>query len=236
MSDDRRLGRPGVDGEPVFGAAYDDTYGDRPVGQVGDEPALEGMAAAAGAESFAELYARRSMETAARNRWLAVAAVVVIAGPLGIIGALGAFTAQLTFFGVVAIVFLGPAVEEITKAIGPAILVERYPWLIPAAWVIPVMTVAGGLGFAVIENWMYLTVYIEDPTPEIIRWRWTFGPLVHGVASLLVGIGLRAAWVRSTTQRLVPTLRVGQPWIVAGIAFHGAYNLAAVILEATDVV
>jgi RsiW-degrading membrane proteinase PrsW (M82 family) len=235
-SDQRRLGSPGVDAEPAHGAAHEDTYRERPIGQTGDEPALAGMAATVGTESFVDLYARRLAATRPVNGWLAVLGVVIVAGPLGILGAFGAVTAQLTFFGILAIVFLGPAIEEITKALGAVVLVERYPWLIPAAWVIPVMTVAGGLGFAAIENAIYLNVYIEDPTPEIIRWRWIFGPLVHGASSLLVGVGLAKVWLRSTTEGLVPTLEVGRAWIAAGVAFHGGYNLVAVILEATDVI
>lgn len=236
MDDERRLRTPGVDAEPALGAAYSDTYRSRPIGQPGDEPALRDMAASDGTESYADLYARRLQETAPTSRWGAVLTVVVVAGPLGILGALGAVTAQVTFFGILAIVAFGPAVEEITKAIGAVILVERYPWLIPAAWLIPVMTVAGGLGFAAIENWVYLEIYIPDPTPEIIRWRWIFGPLVHGVSSLFVGVGLRRAWLDSVRHGSVPALRVGQAWIIAGVAFHGAYNLVAVILDATDVI
>ena len=59
--------------------------------------------------------------------WRALAAssgIAIVAGPLGILGALGAVTAQLTFFGILTIVFLGPAVEEITKALGAVVLVE----------------------------------------------------------------------------------------------------------------
>ncbi len=234
MADERKLGAPGIEGEPALGASYQDTYGARPIGQAGDEPALARSGASVG--SFADLLEQRSAAVRPAVQWIAVVGVVLLAGPFGILGALSAVTAQFTLFGVLAVVFLGPAVEEITKAIGPVVLVERYPWLVPASWVIPVMTVAGGLGFAVIENWIYLNVYIPDPTPEIIRWRWIFGPLVHGVSSLLVGIGLRASWLHSTRTGSVPSLRVGQGWVVAGITFHGAYNLAALILEATDVI
>ena len=234
MADEQRLGAPGVEGEPALGATYRDTYRARPIGQTGDEPALQSAGAAVG--SFSDLLEQRTAAVTPAVQWLTVVGVVLPAGPFGILAALGAVTAQFTIFGLVAVVFLGPAVEEITKAIGPVVMVERYPWLVPAAWVVPVMTVAGGLGFAVIENWIYLNVYIPDPTPEIVRWRWIFGPIVHGVSSLLVGIGLRASWLHSTRTGSVPSLRIGQGWVVAGIAFHGLYNLAAVVLEATDVI
>lgn len=234
MADEQRLGAPGVEGEPALGATYRDTYRARPIGQTGDEPALQSTGAAVG--SFSDLLEQRTAAVTPTVQWLTVVGVVLLAGPFGILGALGAVTAQFTIFGLVAVVFLGPAVEEITKAIGPVVMVERYPWLVPAAWVVPVMTIAGGLGFAVIENWIYLNVYIPDPTPEIVRWRWIFGPIVHGVSSLLVGIGLRASWLHSTRTGSVPSLRIGQGWVVAGIAFHGLYNLAAVVLEATDVI
>ena len=139
----RGLGAPGTGSEPALGASYEDTYGERPVGQAGDEPALVAMPAAEDVRSFAELYRIRASQTSKVSRWLAVSAVVAIAGPLGIVGALGAISAQVTFFGLLAIVFFGPAVEEISKVMGAVVLIERYPWLIPAAWVIPVMTITG---------------------------------------------------------------------------------------------
>lgn len=234
MAARRRLGSPGVDNEPALGARHVDDHGERPAAQLGDEPALAGAGSAHA--GFADLYRRKRAESSPGIRWMITIGLVLVAGLGGVVGAFMAVGAQATLFAALALVVFGPAVEEMVKAMGPAILVERYPWLVPSGWALPLMTVAGGLGFAVIENWIYLNVYIEDPTSEIIRWRWLFGPLVHGVSSLLVGVGLMVAWRKATTRLTLPSLRVGQGWVVAGIAFHGAYNLFALIAAVVELI
>ena len=203
---------------------------------VGDEPALAGLAPAG--HAYRDLYAARRRATPPPRRWGAVAALALLAGPAGVLGALLAALAvgSSVAFALLAVVLVGPITEEFVKIAGPLHLAERRPWLVPAGWVLVALSVVGGLAFAAIENWVYLTVYIEDPTPEIVRWRWIFGPLIHGSASLLAGLGVARAWRAVHDGGRRPSVAPALPWIIAAVALHGSYNLVAVVLEVLDVV
>ena len=90
-----------------------------------------------------------------------------------------------------------------------------------------------GLVFAAIENGVYLSVYLDDPTPEVVRWRWVFGPLVHGSGSLLAGIGIARMWseIHRTARR--PRFTVAVPWFIAAMVVHGGYNAAVTVWKLT---
>jgi RsiW-degrading membrane proteinase PrsW (M82 family) len=203
---------------------------------VGDEPALASTAARL--PRYADRYRALRASTAPPRRWLAAAVLVVAAGPAGVLGAVVASLAVdvSLAFAVFAVVLVAPITEEYVKVAGPLYLAESRPWLVPAGWVLLAIAVAGGLGFAAIENWLYLTVYIEDPTELIIRWRWIFGPSIHGTASFLAGWGVRRMWLATDRHGTPPEVAIARPWFVGAVALHGSYNLLAVLLELTDTV
>ncbi len=200
-----------------------------------DEPVL--ATAAAGLRTFADDYHERRATTPAWRRWAVMALAILVAGPLGVLGAfLGAFASIGSLpFVVFAVVLVGPAVEEFVKAASGFYLAEQRPWLVPSGWALVVVVVAGGLGFAVIENWIYLTIYIDDPSEAIIRWRWIFGPLIHGSASFLAGLGVRKVWQTAHDTGTRPDAHLAFRWFVAAVALHGTYNGIAVLLEALEV-
>jgi RsiW-degrading membrane proteinase PrsW (M82 family) len=203
---------------------------------VGDEPALASVAGRL--RNYGDRYAERRAATPPSRRWWAAALALVLAGPAGILGALIAAigVGASVAFAAFAIVLIGPITEEFVKVAGPLYLAESRPWLVPAAWVLIAVAVVGGLGFAVIENWVYLNIYIDSPSDDIIRWRWIFGPLIHGTASALAGIGVARMWRLTDRTGVAPTSKVALPWFIAAVIVHGSYNMLAVILELTDTI
>jgi RsiW-degrading membrane proteinase PrsW (M82 family) len=207
-----------------------------PAGHAGDEPVLQEVASRL--PRYGDDYVRRRDDTPASRRWLVTLGAALIAGPAGVLGAfLGAFASSGPLPVVVlAVVLVGPAVEEFVKAASGLYLAEQRPWLVPAGWTLVAIVVAGGLGFAVIENWIYLNVYIDDPSDAIIRWRWIFGPLIHGSASLLAGIGVRRIWSHTHSTGMRPNAQRATPWFIAAVTLHGTYNGVAVLLEALEAI
>ena len=126
--------------------------------------------------------------------------------------------------------------QQDRKAASSLYLAEQRPWLVPAGWTLVAIVVAGGLGFAVIENWIYLNVYIDDPSDAIIRWRWIAGPLVHGSASMLAGIGVRRIWTQTNTTGAKPDAHRATPWFIAAVTLHGTYNALAVLAEVFELI
>ena len=197
--------------------------------ELGDEPALQwrGDLPAASPDTIW----RRRRETPAIRRWAAILAVAMVSGPFAIAAAMVQNSASGAAL-VLLVVAVAPLIEELVKGAGALYLAEQRPWLVPAAWTLPLVTVLSGLVFASIENWWYLEVLIDDPSDRLVRWRWTFGPLVHGVGSLVVGLGAARQWRHAQrTGRRAP-FELAQPFIVAAAVFHGTYNALALLLTA----
>jgi len=166
--------------------------------------------------------------------WSAVAVAALAGGPVAVLGAFVAqmFGAPASVVGIVVVVVLGPVVEEALKASGVLFLAEQRPWLIPAAWTLIVAAILSGLVFACIENLLYLHVYIPNPSPGLITWRWVAGPTLHGTASAIAGLGVARMWSRIHEFGEPPDLRVAAPWLAAAALVHAAYNGTVVLLEA----
>ncbi|MGH9001191.1 MAG: PrsW family glutamic-type intramembrane protease [Acidimicrobiia bacterium] len=174
--------------------------------------------------------AERHRNTPAPRRWAAVVAAVLVSGPFAVGAALFENSTSGTAL-VLLVVAVAPLIEEMVKGAGALYLAEQRPWLVPAAWTLTVVACLSGLVFAAIENWWYLEVLIDDPSSRIVRWRWTFGPLVHGTGSLLVGLGAARMWRRAMRAGGRPSFEVAQPLVIAAAVVHGSYNLIALLLE-----
>ncbi len=209
-------------------ARENDDYLGLPAHALGDEPALAHLAGS-DLPTFGSIY--RSRRAATPRSAMVAAAIVaaVVSGPFAVVGALTGPGGALS--AVVLVVVVAPLVEEVLKAAGALYLAEVRPWLVHSAVALVIVTVCSGLVFAAIENAMYLWVYIEDPTPEVIRWRWIFGPLVHGTGSLLAGIGAARMWLRLHSGANRPEFTVAMPWVIAAAVVHGGYNAFATWLE-----
>ena len=204
-----------------------DAYPDRLV----DEPALAWLEGTLAARDDAWAPAARWRQAAA-----AVAAALA-AGPFAVVSALVLNSTTASGFGALAlIVVIGPLIEELVKGAAAIHLVERRPHLVASGWVLVAIGLLSGLVFAALENVWYLVVLIDEPSRELVRWRWTFGPLVHGTGSALVGIGAARAWRAAAAERSWPEFATVRPWIVAAAIVHGTANAASLVLSALGVI
>ncbi len=180
----------------------------------------------------------RTWTPAARHRQaLAGVAAALVAGPFAVLSALffNSTTAS-GFGGLLLVVVIGPVIEEIVKGAAAIHLVERRPHLVAGPWELVLIGLVSGLVFAALENVWYLVILIDDPSAQLVRWRWTFGPLVHGTGSVLVGLGAARAWRAAAATRSWPDFALVRPWIVAAAIVHGLANAVAFVLSVTGVV
>jgi iron-sulfur cluster assembly accessory protein len=91
---------------------------------------------------------------------------------------------------------------------------------------------ASGLWFAVIENGLYLNVYIQDPSLEIIIWRWTVCVLLHVGCTLVSGVGLSRVWEHTMSTRTRPKMSLAANWLIGAVVCHALYNSSAVLVSA----
>ena len=123
--------------------------------------------------------------------------------------------------------------EENLKIMGVIILIERFPYFYRSPIQLFLAIVASAVCFAVIENLMYLNVYIENPSESLVTWRWTICTGLHVGASSIAFLGVRAMWVNSREAFTKPLVKDALPYIIAAACLHGAYNLFAVLFELT---
>lgn len=154
--------------------------------------------------------------------------MALVGGPLAVLSVL---LTRGPGVGYILIVITGPLIEEIGKVLFPLMIVERRPYRIRQSWHIPLCALSAGLVFSVIENLLYLHVYIPEPTALIIAWRWTICVLLHTGCSLMAGIGVMRIHQETMRTRKPPRLESGAAWIFAAVVVHGVYNFMALMID-----
>jgi len=155
---------------------------------------------------------------------------VFAAGPLAIISVLAY---QFHGFGAEGAgkffkaVFLAPPAEEFAKIATPLFILARFPWRWARGSHLVFACMFSGLLFAVIENLLYLFVYIENPSARVVVWRWTVCVAVHVSCSTLAGFGLLRVWRGTYKEFARPNAVLAFPAVAAAMVMHGIYNAAA---------
>ena len=202
---------------------------------VWDEPGLSPelvQAIPPDALTYAAWLKKRVAQTNAGTSWSMTFAVALAAGPWAILGAiLGDVTGGgQTMFGIAMITLIGPVTEEMVKVAAALWVVEKKPFLFRSRMQIVFCALTGGLVFASVENFLYLQVYISDPSPELIRWRWTVCVALHMGCSLVAGLGLMRIWSQTISTFSIPKLSLATAYLITAMMIHGVYNGFAVLL------
>lgn len=224
-----------LDEEPARASAVpDEGVADDGGRSVSDEPAL--LWAGLDDEQhrgFRAHLAERIAATPAWLKWLTIMGMALVAGPFAVFGAFFKAAAGEGGWGYMAVVVVGPVLEEMLKIAAILWIVERKPWLVPMAGngvAILIVGLVGGLAFAAIENWVYLNIYFPDPSGELVMWRWTVGPALHMGCSFLAAMGVARMWRRTMAEGKPAEVAIAFPWLVTAMIVHGAYNAFAVLL------
>jgi RsiW-degrading membrane proteinase PrsW (M82 family) len=183
-------------------------------------------------ENYSERYRRKDQEEPETNRWIRMLAFALIGGPIAI-GATVISQLSLSINPIFGAVVFAPLVEELTKPMVILIAVEKRPYWFSSRIQIVVGVAFSALVFAVLENLMYIHVYIEDPSESLIRWRWTVCVMMHVGASVIASMGIMRIWHHSRQDWGAPQIHYGYPYFVTAMLFHGGYNLFAVVISTT---
>jgi len=129
------------------------------------------------------------------------------------------------------LVVAGPLIEEIGKVLLPLMVMEKNPANFSSRTQLILCAVIGGLVFSAMENLLYLNVYIQDPPPELIRWRWTVCVFLHSGCSLLAGLGVSKSWKESVNKMQPPKIETAAPLMITAVVLHGCYNFLSLFLN-----
>lgn len=188
------------------------------------------------AASYGAWLAQRRKRTTAAHSRAALAGVALFGGALGVLGSfvqsfiVGLGTA-LPIGGLLSAVLVGPPIEEVMKIAALAMLVETRPYLIRRPSQIQSAALAAGLGFAVIENLIYLNFYIPNPSTELMLWRWLACSAMHIGCTMIAGAGIATVWRRTLREGRPPRIELATRALVTASILHGAFNAAAIGLS-----
>ncbi|MEX2607418.1 MAG: PrsW family glutamic-type intramembrane protease [Kiritimatiellia bacterium] len=225
MKSPRRTSGDSVFDEPHMQQPPQRSNGETPIESVWMEPSQQ---ADGNPRPYADWYATQKTRTTLLSSWRLTLLLSLIAGPLAVFSA---FFTQGPGAGFLLLVVAGPLIEEIGKIMGPLMVVERNPARFSTRSQILLCALASGLVFSIIENFLYLHVYIPDPSPSLIRWRWTVCVALHTGCSFIAGWGVTNIWSESDRTREPPKLETGAPLLITAVVLHGLYNFLALMLD-----
>jgi hypothetical protein len=155
--------------------------------------------------------------------------VAVAGGPWSLLSALVAGVGGGSVFSVLMITVFGPVSEEIAKVAAALWVVEKRPYLFKSIWQIFLCAGCAGLVFSVLENLIYIYVYVPQHTAEFVHFRWTVCLFLHISCSLVTAVGLARIWDNAIRNLHPPRLALGVPWFVIAMAGHGLFNLSVMV-------
>jgi RsiW-degrading membrane proteinase PrsW (M82 family) len=162
------------------------------------------------------------------TRWHILAPLLALSG--GVLGVLGAAYTEITH-GSFLSGFIGtPIIEEIFKPLGVYIILAKWPAALRGRLYTAILAMLAGIAFATIENWIYIHVYIKDPSPETILWRYTVCTAMHAGCSFIFGLGINSK-LKAMVKGEVHFLSFGKRFFIPAIALHAIYNLVMTITE-----
>jgi RsiW-degrading membrane proteinase PrsW (M82 family) len=160
--------------------------------------------------------------------------LALVGGLLGIIGAI--FQEAQTTLTYVLLPFIGaPIIEEALKPSGLYLALLWFPRALRNQVLTAILCALSGLVFGIIESFVYVTFYVDDPSDEYVVFRFSVPLGLHALASYLVGLGINERildWAAGRSK--LP--KSSRNFYIAAVVLHGAYNTIAVILEVTGVI
>jgi len=185
-----------------------------------------------GVDSYASRFRLLAATTSPAVGWSLAVVAALMGGLFAIFGAL--FESIPTALGagtILLVVVFGPAIEEAMKIAAAALVVELRPYFFTRPEQIQLATVGTALVFAVIENIIYLTVYVQQPSYALIAWRWSVCVVLHVGCTTIASRGLIRVWQRTMDQERQPRMTDSAGALAMAIVLHGAYNAAVVAFE-----
>jgi len=159
--------------------------------------------------------------------------MAVIGGALGIVGAIAQEIQSTTTY--LLLPFIGaPIIEEALKPSGLYVSLLWWPRALRSQLFTAILCSISGLVFGLIESFVYVTLYVEDPSDGFILYRFTVTLALHAIASFVVGLGINHRildWAAGRSK--LP--KSSRNFYIAGVLIHAIYNTTAVILSIAGV-
>jgi RsiW-degrading membrane proteinase PrsW (M82 family) len=160
-------------------------------------------------------------------KWHFLAPLIALAG-----GAFGILAAAYTEFlhGSLLVAFIGaPMIEEALKPLGVYLILAKWPRSLRNRFYTAFLAALSGIAFGIIENLVYLNIFIEEPSRQVILWRYSAGLSIHTLCSFIFGLGINQKLAASVKGE-IKFLSYGKRFFVTAMVLHSLYNISVTVL------
>jgi RsiW-degrading membrane proteinase PrsW (M82 family) len=157
-----------------------------------------------------------------------VAPLLALVG--GVFGTLGAIYNEALHGSFFLAYFGAPIIEESLKPAGLYLMLAKWPRVLRNRLYTAFLATLAGVTFAVLENLVYLNIYVEDPTPQLILWRYTACIGIHAICSFIFGLGINRSLLASVRGE-IKFLSYGKRFFFTAMALHSIYNITVTVLN-----
>lgn len=172
-------------------------------------------------------------QTRRSTGWWVACVAALLGGPFAVVGAfMEQFQGGFYAGTLLVVILFGPAIEEVMKIAIAAVVIETRCHWFQRTEQIQLAAIGAAAMFAAIENIIYLTIYIPNPSAEIVAWRWTVCVALHVGCTAIATRGLVSVWQRAMTEQRPPRISDGHRMLITAIIVHGVYNAAVTGFEA----
>jgi hypothetical protein len=164
----------------------------------------------------------------ATRKWLLLAPLLALAG--GVFGIFGAFLTEISHASLLSAYLAAPIIEEALKPSGLYLMLAKWPRVLRNQLYTAGLAALGGIAFAIIENLVYLNIYIKAPSPQIILFRYTACVGIHSVCSFIFGLGINQKLMASIRGETA-FLSCGKRFFFAAMGLHSLFNITVTVLQ-----
>ena len=107
-------------------------------------------------------------------------------------------------------------------------LLARWPQALPGRFYAALLSALAGLVFGLIENVIYLSLYLPEHSHQLVVFRYTGGLALHTVASFIFGLGINQK-LMAAAKGEIPMFAANKRFFITAIGLHSAYNVAVVV-------
>ncbi len=164
--------------------------------------------------------------------WSVTGLICLVSGLFAVLATLMlTISGQIPAASLTAVIVFAPIIEELAKSAPLLMTMEYRPALFRNRVQILLCGLMSGLVFASIENLLYIHVYVSDPSPMLIHWRWTVCVAMHTGCTLIASMGGCRRWLNVRRNHPKAFYQANLPYLITAIAIHGTYNLIAIFLN-----
>ena len=163
--------------------------------------------------------------------WIITFCLAIASGPWAVVGAFFLAFQGMSGFGGGAVVIFAPLTEEVLKVASALMIIEKRPFFFKSARQIFICCFFSGVVFSFIENLLYLNIYIQNPPPMLVLWRWSVCVLLHTSCSSIVSAGLIEMWKDSMKERAKARIILMFPALFIAVTIHASYNVIALLID-----